>query len=138
MRKKKSFFVTFVGVISLVGVLTGCQTIKNSAADGTKSIAIPASFNLSTDRGSGLVIYGQRSSNCKYAPEWSKIDAHANAISQRPEHGVLSDGGVGERHSKSCGGRVPVRAIYYTPDKGYVGKDEITFWGNETVTVEIK
>ena len=83
------------------------------------------------------MIYGERNECAKdVAPSYEAV-LEANAVTRPPEHGALSGGGVGERYSKSCDRRVPVRAIMYTSDPGYTGTDSITFWGRETVNIKV-
>ena len=61
----------------------------------------------------------------------------SNAVTTEPKHGTLSDGGVGKRYSRRCEKKVPVRAVAYTPEMGFKGKDQVTFWGKETVTIKV-
>ena len=83
------------------------------------------------------MIYGQRNDCAEdVAPSYEAV-LEANAVTRPPEHGALSGGGVSERYSKSCDRRVPVRAIMYTSDPGYTGTDSVTFWGRETVTINV-
>jgi len=83
------------------------------------------------------MIYGQRNECAKdVAPSYEAV-LEADAVTQPPEHGALSGGGVRERYSKSCGRRLPVRVILYTSDPGYTGTDSVTFWGRDTVTISV-
>ena len=90
-----------------------------------------------TISGVPTMIYGQRNECAKdVAPSYEAV-LEANAVTRPPEHGALSGGDVGERYSKRCDRRVPVREIMYTPDPGYTGTDSVTFWGRETVIVNV-
>jgi CubicO group peptidase (beta-lactamase class C family) len=83
------------------------------------------------------MIYGERNECTKdVAPSYEAV-LEANAVTRPPEHGALSGGGVGERYSKSCDRRVPVREILYTSDPGYTGTDSVTFWGRDTVIINV-
>ncbi len=83
------------------------------------------------------MIYGERNDCAKdVAPSYEAV-LEANAVTRSPEHGALSGGGVRERYSKRCDRRVPVRAIMYTSDPGYTGTDSVTFWGRETVIINV-
>ena len=83
------------------------------------------------------MIYGQRNECTKdVAPSYEAV-LEANAVTRAPEHGALSGGGVGERYSKSCDRRVPVREILYTSVPGYTGTDSVTFWGQDSVIINV-
>ena len=83
------------------------------------------------------MIYGQRNECTKdVAPSYEAF-LEATAVTQPPEHGALSGGGVVERNSKRCNKRVPVRAIMYTSDPGYTGTDVVTFWDRDTVIINV-
>ena len=83
------------------------------------------------------MIYGQCSECARdVAPSYEAVLA-ANAVTRPPAHGALSGGGVEERYSKRCDRRVPVRAIMYTSDPGYTGTDSVTFWGRDTVVINV-
>ena len=84
-----------------------------------------------------MMIYGQRNDCAKdVAPSFEAVLA-ANAVTRPPTHGALSGGGVSERYSKRCNRRVAVRAIMYTSDPGYTGTDSVTFWGRDTVVINV-
>ena len=98
------------------------------AQDGPEFVAIS---------GVPTMIYGQRNDCAKdVAPSYEAVLA-ANAVTRPPAHGALSGGGVEERYSKRCDKRVPVRVIMYTSEPGYTGTDSVTFWGRDTVTINV-
>ena len=83
------------------------------------------------------MIYGHRNECTKDVAPTYKAFLEANAVTQPPKHGALSGGGVGERNSRRCNRRVPVRAIMYTSDPGYTGCDVVTFWDRDTVIINV-
>lgn len=86
--------------------------------------------NVSAKVGDALIIHGARGRNCGQAPDWE------NAKKQLPEleTGVLSDGDIGTRFSRQCGGRVPARAILFTATTP--GIEQIALYGDPiTITV---
>lgn len=117
-------------------VLTGCAA-QDRASGVDEQVRIPTTMRVSTQPGETVIVYGQRKPGCKGGVptfEWML----SNAVTSGPEHGTLSNGGVGKRSSGSCGKVVPVRAVAYTPEAGFTGTDTVTFWEQETVTVEVK
>ena len=93
---------------------------------------------VSTGSGIPVVVYGQRSKCHKNtAPTFAAIVASDKAISQQPAHGALSDGGTGERMSRSCNKTVPVRVVIYTPDANFTGEDSVVFWGTDIITIVV-
>ena len=91
-----------------------------------------------TKSGVPIVIYGSRGPcDASEAPDFGEIMDHPEAISRAPKHGKLSDGGAGSRRIGSCGGRVVVRKIVYTPNPGFVGIDIVEFFGSDIATIEV-
>ena len=102
-----------------------------------QDVEIPRGPEVTAKSGVPTVIYGQRSRKCKDkdAPDFDRVIDRA--VTRAPEHGSLSDGGEGKRRSRSCGKRVPVRAIAYTSEPGFVGTDIVIFWDVDVVVVTV-
>ena len=83
--------------------------------------------NVSARVGDSMIIHGARGNECGAAPTWEE------AMPLLPElvTGTLSDGGVGTRFSRQCGGRVPARAIVFTATA--TGIEQITLYGDPIV-----
>ena len=102
-----------------------------------QDVEIPSGPEITAISGVPTVIYGQRNKCTKHvAPSYEAV-LERNAVTRPPEHGALSGGGEGERYSRSCKRRVPVRAIMYTSDPGFAGTDVVVFWGKETVIINV-
>lgn len=83
--------------------------------------------NVSARIGDSMIIHGARGNECGPAPSWEE------AMPLLPEMmtGRLSDGGVGTRMSRQCGGRVPARAIVFTATAA--GTEQISLYGDPIV-----
>lgn len=97
--------------------------------------AVADTKNYRLQPGGSEVIYGARGESCSSgAPslDWVLAEAFDPAKSAPPQHGTLSDGGIGKRYSAACKKDVPTRLIRYTADPGFAGEDLIVFWGTDT------
>ena len=83
--------------------------------------------NVSTRVGEATIIHGARGNDCGPAPAWEV----ARELLPDLVTGTLSDGGVGTRHSRQCGGRVPARAILYTATQA--GTEQFSLYGDDIV-----
>lgn len=81
--------------------------------------------NVSVQVGDAVIIHGARGNECGPAPSWDS----ARELLPTLVTGTLTDGGVGTRLSRQCGGRVPARAILFTAAK--VGAEQISLYGDE-------
>lgn len=81
--------------------------------------------NVSVQVGDAVIIHGARGNECGDAPSWES----ARVLLPELMTGKLSDGGIGTRYSRQCGGRVPARAILFiatTP-----GIEQTSLYGDE-------
>ena len=110
-----------------------------------QQVPFGGTFHIKPDQ--SVVIYGQRSVDCGHNPPFF-LWVLSRALSEKPEYGVLSDGGTGEGYSSTCEGPVPVRAVVYTPDRDKVLararkerksiiKDTVGFWNSNGDTAII-
>jgi hypothetical protein len=84
---------------------------------------IPTNLNVSLRVGQSTIIHGVRGRACgSPAPSW----AETMATLPGSQIGAFSDGGIGTRTSRVCGGTVPARAIRF----------KATRKGSEVVTVQ--
>lgn len=102
-----------------------------------EAVTIPTSSAVTAESGVPVVIYGQRHRDCKSKEPPSFEWVVANAVTRPPSNGELSDGGIGQRQSSRCGGRVPVRAISYTSEPSFVGTDGVVFWDREGIVITV-
>ena len=124
--RRRTFVSLFLA--AFIGSTFGTDHGATQAQDAPEFVAIS---------GVPTMIYGQRNECANdVAPSYEAV-LEANAVTRPPEHGALSGGGVGERYSKSCDRRVPVRVIMYTSDPGYTGTDSVTFWGQDSVIINV-
>ncbi|MEO3388343.1 hypothetical protein [Mesorhizobium sp. CAU 1741] len=80
--------------------------------------------NVTARVGDALIIHGARGNECGPAPTWEQ----ARELIPELETGTLSDGGIGTRYSRQCGGRTPARAILYKAERP--GDEMITLYGD--------
>ena len=99
-------------------------------------VTVPAGGEVTVEAGQAAPIYGARARcDSTTPPTFERV--MERGLETAPEHGELSDGGVGRRHSDACQGMVPMRVVNYTADPDYVGTDRLVIYGDEvTITVE--
>jgi len=90
----------------------------------SEAVVIEYVRTVSLGVGDSAIIHGVRSRGCEGAPTWESIRGRL----PEPVTGVLTDGGVGMRHSRSCGEQVEVRAILFTATQA--GTEQITLYGD--------
>lgn len=83
--------------------------------------------NVSARVGDSVIIHGARGDECGPAPSWEE----ARELLPQLQTGTLSDGGVGTRQSRQCGGRVQARAILFTATAP--GTEQISLYGDDIV-----
>lgn len=83
--------------------------------------------NVSVKVGETAIIHGARGNECGEAPTWES----AKLLLPELVTGTLTDGGVGTRVSRQCGGRVPARAILFTAMQP--GTEQISLYGDDIV-----
>ncbi len=83
--------------------------------------------NVSVKVGETAIIHGARGNDCGPAPSWES----AELLLPELVTGTLTDGGVGTRVSRQCGGRIPARAILFTATTA--GTEQISLYGDDIV-----
>ncbi len=83
--------------------------------------------NVSIKVGETAIIHGARGNDCGPAPAWES----AKLLLPDLVTGTLTDGGVGTRVSRQCGGRIPARAILFTAMEP--GTEQISLYGDDIV-----
>jgi len=83
--------------------------------------------NVSVKVGESAIIHGARGNECGPAPSWES----AKLLLPELVTGTLTDGGVGTRVSRQCGGRIPARAILFTATQP--GIEQISLYGDNIV-----
>lgn len=122
----------FVGGVVVAGAL-GIAALVSSYGyqDATDPVAtyegIIAEYvrNVSLKIGESAIIHGARGNDCGPAPSWES----AKLLLPELVTGTLTDGGVGTRVSRQCGGRVSARAILFTATK--VGTEQTSLYGDD-------
>ncbi len=115
----------------------GSMFEADPGAAQAQDVEIPRGYEVMATSGVPTMIYGERNECTKHVAPSYEAFLKTNAVTRPPEHGALSGGGVGERYSRSCNRRVPVRAIMYTSDPGYTGTDVVIFWDQDTVNINV-
>ena len=86
--------------------------------------------NVTIRVGESMVIHGARGECGQAAPSWDRVAARLPAVAL----GTFSDGGIGTRSSRSCGGPTPARAVRFTATQ--TGGTQIELFGDPvTITV---
>ena len=89
-------------------ILIGLMTVPVAAQN------IPTNLNVTLRVGQSTIIHGVRGRACGApAPSWGE----AAATLPSSQIGTFSDGGIGTRSSRVCGGSVPARAIRFKATK---------------------
>jgi CubicO group peptidase (beta-lactamase class C family) len=123
-------------IAALAIILAAGLAVQGGAQDHQGYIS-GGGDTFTTNPGIPVVIYGRRGEcHGKEAPTFAAL-MESKGVTQAPKHGTLSGGGTGERFSRGCNGRVPVRVIKYTSGPGFIGTDVVTFWGQDTVTINV-
>lgn len=81
--------------------------------------------NISVQVGEAVIIHGARGNDCGDAPSWES----AKELLPELVTGTLTDGGVGTRYSRQCGGRIPARAILFTAKTP--GTEQTSLYGDQ-------
>jgi len=134
-RTRKSRWPLLVGGGVVMGMLgaaaLGLSSVQqDEQADPVASYeGIVAEYvrNVSVKVGESAIIHGARGNECGPAPSWES----AKLLLPELVTGTLTDGGVGTRVSRQCGGRVPARAILFTATTA--GTEQISLYGDDIV-----
>ncbi|MBX3547430.1 hypothetical protein [Chelatococcus sp.] len=93
----------------VVGIGTFFLFIPIGFSDASAQ-SITFSRNIALKIGQSVIVHGIRGRTCSDgAPSWSQAKAELPSSSL----GSFSDGGVGTRNSRACGGMVPARAVRF-------------------------
>lgn len=113
--------VSVMGAVVIIGLTAMPATAQN----------IPTNLNVSLKVGQSTIIHGNRGRACgSPAPSWEQTTSTLPPT----QLGTFSDGGVGTRSSRACGGNVPARAIRFKAMKK--GTEVMNLYGDPvTVTV---
>ena len=101
---------------------------RQAVADPVAGVAgVQAEYvrNVSVQVGDAVIIHGARGNDCGVAPSWES----ARPLLPELVTGTLSDGGLGTRFSRACGGRIPARAILFTAR--VPGTEQTSLYGDE-------
>lgn len=133
-RKAKRLILTGTGVaVTMVAAAWGAFSFFGPEPSSTDPVAsyegIVAEYvrNVSVKVGKSAIIHGARGNECGDAPSWES----AKLLLPELVTGTLTDGGVGTRVSRQCGGRIPARAILFTATKA--GTEQISLYGDDIV-----
>lgn len=136
-KSRKSRQVVLMGVgIALVTATVGFwgahsyfDTEQSSADPVATYEGIIADYvrNISVKVGESAIIHGARGNECGPAPSWES----AKLLLPELVTGTLTDGGVGTRVSRQCGGRIPARAILFTATQP--GVEHTSLYGDDIV-----
>ncbi len=102
----------------------GPQAIPDAAAS-METVQAQYVRNVTVQVGDAVIIHGARGNECGEAPSWES----ASMLLPELVTGTLSDGGVGTRYSRQCGGRIPARAILFTATAP--GIEQTSLYGDE-------
>ncbi len=145
-RQSAKKVMRYAGLISVIGVIAfGLFALMEPAAissNDTKGITtLPVDMtdqqiyyreiaNLKV--GESIVVHGKRGPACsEQPPEWPDVLKFLPELST----GVWSDGGVGFRVSRSCGGATPARAVVFTATRP--GMDKFMLY-DDPITITVK
>jgi len=92
----------------LPGLFAGAVMAMVSASAVAQEIPYRKSVTLSV--GQSAIIHGARGECGEAPPTWSRVAERLPIVGL----GTFSDGGEGTRHSRSCGGPTPARAVRFT------------------------
>ena len=81
--------------------------------------------------GDSVVIHGVRGDCGQEPPSWRNLAPGFPSL----KTGVLSEGRIGVRFSRACGGNTPAREVVFTAKRP--GSEKITLFG-DTTTIEVK
>lgn len=134
LPRKSRWPLVVVGVI--VAVVLGAAALVLSAGQQDEMTDPVASYegvvaeyvrHVSIKVGESAIIHGARGNECDEAPTWES----AKLLLPELVTGKLTDGGVGTRQSRQCGGRVAARAILFTAISP--GTEHISLYGDDIV-----
>lgn len=120
------------GAAAAFGVAFGAATaffpwpagVESEPAGSFEGIRADYVRTVTAKVGDALIIHGARGEACGPAPDWERASARLPRLTT----GDLTDGGIGTRYSRQCGGRVPARAILFTATRP--GVEQISLYGD--------
>lgn len=118
--------IVAAGVV-LVGMGWTAGPLNSDPVASYEGITAEYVRNVSIRVGESTIIHGARGNDCGPAPTWEE----ATPLLPTLVTGRLSDGGVGTRYSRQCGGRTPARAVLFTATSE--GAEQINLYGDDIV-----
>jgi len=142
MRRSMRYVAAAAGVVIIAFsalILTDLSAVSGGGTVGVTTLPIDMknkqiSYRQIADLnvGDSIVLHGARSMVCsQQPPEWPEVLKFLPVLST----GVWSDGGVGFRVSRSCGGATPARAVVFTATRS--GMDKFMLY-EDPITVTVK
>lgn len=98
---------------------------------GATAQEIPYLPNVSLEVGQSAIIHGARGECGQQAPDWERIASRLPKVAT----GEFSDGGLGTRSSRRCGGPTPARAVRFTATTP--GSEKITLY-DDPINIEVR
>lgn len=136
-------YAALAGVLAIIafGVLTLNEPVAISGTDTRGITTLPVDMSdqqiyyrelANLEVGESIVVHGKRGPACsEQPPEWPDVLKFLPELST----GVWSDGGVGFRVSRSCGGSTPARAVVFTATRP--GMDKFMLY-DDPITITVK
>lgn len=129
-RAPTALMLTMFAVL-IVGAGYLFKTGFDVAAQDGQSADVEYRKAVSLNVGDSIVVHGARGTCGEEAPAWEKVLAKLPEL----EIGRWSDGDVGTRYSRKCGGPTPARGIVLNATKA--GQTEVMLFG-DPVKIEVK
>lgn len=131
--RRTSAIVTMLATLAALMVGAGflLKTGFESFAKDGQSADVEYRKAVSLNVGQSIVVHGARGACDEAPPAWKRVLADLPEL----EIGHWSDGDVGKRYSRKCGGPTPARGIVFNATKS--GLAEITLFG-DPVKIEVK
>ncbi|MCW5773923.1 MAG: hypothetical protein KIT16_19935 [Rhodospirillaceae bacterium] len=124
------------GTVVALGTLDGPRNeAASSPTPGPRVIdmtgrRIEARQRVTVEVGRSVVVHGSRGRCGEQPPGWDDVFAGLPRLS----NGVWSDGGVGIRVSRACGGGTPARAVVFTATRP--GEESFTLY-DDPITIRV-
>lgn len=109
-RRNLASIAVIGGLVAASGGLAFTMRDTPVGTSGFEGVEADYVRNFAVRIGDGLIIHGARGKCGEQPPEWEKVRMKLPEL----QTGKLTDGGLGTRYSRQCGGRTPARAILFT------------------------
>lgn len=124
-----TIFITFI--VLTVGAGSLFKTSFEVAAQRGRSADVEYRKSVTLNVGDFVVVHGARGNCDEDPPNWENVVANLPEL----ETGYWSDGDIGTRYSRNCGGPTLARGIVFNATKS--GRSEISLFG-DPVRIEVK